>query len=104
MKSHPHTSGWLFCYTMFMNNEKPKNPHLRIEYMKDGLGEKSDSKAEDIDFSVPQEITPEFLSKIELSNPEKEQEKNELLKMLSEETDLEKRQQIQFALRQLLLS
>ena len=83
-----------------MSSEKPKNPHLKIEHIKDKFDNSSD-KNENV---LPQEITPDFLKSIEMSDPQDEIEKKRLLKMLQGETDIEKIKQIEFALRQLLLS
>lgn len=43
-----------------MNNEKPKNPHLKIEHIKDKFI--TDNSA---DLPKPEEITPDFLKEIE---------------------------------------
>lgn len=87
-----------------MKNEKPKNPHLRIEHMKSGFERSGTNKIEhnlnpdNIDFSKPQEITLDFLKKIELADPVRENEKRKLINNYERELDEDIKKHLWFAL------
>ncbi len=75
-----------------MSIEKPENSHLKIVHIKGSQDSnpkevKNDLNPDDIDFSTPQEITLEFLSKVTLADPHRENEKRKLLNIILKETD-----------------
>lgn len=79
-----------------MSMEKPEKLKMRIVHMKDGF--KNDNGLNPIN------LNNETIKNISFEDPDKDLEFKRLIKLLEETNDPKEKEQIEFALRQLLLS
>ncbi len=88
-----------------MSIEKPEKGKMRIVHTGENFGKPENNQGEELSFEgSDKNDSVEFFKKISLFDPDKEKLKNELIKSLKNETDEEKRKQLEFALRDLLNS